>query len=606
MRNLKSVNLIWISLILSLLFVILPLFKPYVSGTADGLGHRFRLVSFYNSLKEGNIRPRWANEAALGYGAPIFLFNYPLPYYLGSLFLFLGFSVNQSGQILASASLFLSGFFMFLLGRKLYGNLAGLVAAIVYTYAPYHLQMTYLYDSWGEEVAFVFPPLIVYLILKLNSSLDSYLYQTQSSNLKAQNQNLKLKTFSFKLWLCTLHFALCTFVWFLFILSHNVSVLMFTPMILLLGFVMDFERPRLAASQGVALIKSFMLALTLSAFFWLPAAVLQNEMKYPLFLITEGGMRGSFFKSFSFQWETAFRVMKSGSTGYLDFTIGLPILLIIIAGSLHIIRSKIKDQRSKPSAKLKAFNFELDFALCTLIFALFSLYLTNYLSNWVWNMPPFTYILYPFRFLFVASFAGALLGGLVVKKNWLLAVAIIIFSIVQGRPYLNPYTDIYPFPDTYFYQNQTVTAAPMTKKNMLIKEFLPKYSNDDFLVKQEGENSKYKEAFFKNEKGKITVNYLGAEKLSLNVDTEKEDDLIINRLYFPNWEIRVNGVLRKANIDEAGRMMVAVPAGSHKIELQFGISGIEKWAYIISIAGTVILLFEALTKYRIRGILSRS
>ena len=40
---------------------ILPLFKPTVSGTADGLGHRFRLVSFYNSLKEGNWHPRWAS-----------------------------------------------------------------------------------------------------------------------------------------------------------------------------------------------------------------------------------------------------------------------------------------------------------------------------------------------------------------------------------------------------------------------------------------------------------------------------------------------------------------------------------------------------------------
>ncbi len=551
-------TVIWSLLFISLSLAILPLFKPYVSGTADGLGHRFRLVSFYKSLKEGNIRPRWANETALGYGAPIFLFNYPLPYYLGSLFLFLGFSVNQSGQILASTSLFLSGFFMFLLGRKLYGNLAGLVAAIVYTYAPYHLQMIYLYDSWGEMTAFVFPPLILYLSI-------------------GQNKQAR-------------YFVGLITAWFLFILSHNVSVLMFTPMILLLGFVMDFKRPRLAVLQGVALIKSFILALTLSAFFWLPAAVLQNEMKYPLFLITEGGMRGSFFKSFSFQWETAFRVMREGSAHFLDFTIGLPIVLIIIAGLLHIIGSKLK----------------AGFALCTLIFALFSLYLTNYLSNWVWNIPPFTYILYPFRFLFVTSFAGALLGGLVVKKNWLLAVAIIIFSIVQGRPYLNPYTDIYPFPDTYFYQNQTVTAAPMTMKNMLIKEFLPKYSNDDFLVKQEGENSKYKEAFFKNEKGQIRIDYSGAERLSINFDIEKDDELIINRFYFPNWEARVDGQIKKANIDEAGRMMVVVPAGSHKIELKFGISSIEKWAYIISTAGFVILLFEALTKYRIRSILSRS
>src|SRR3989338_7413494 len=101
-------TIIWGFLFISLSLAVLPIFKPYVAGTADGLGHRFRLVSFYKSLKEGNIRPRWASDAALGYGAPIFLFNYPLPYYLGSLFLFLGFSVNQAGQILEAVSLFLS------------------------------------------------------------------------------------------------------------------------------------------------------------------------------------------------------------------------------------------------------------------------------------------------------------------------------------------------------------------------------------------------------------------------------------------------------------------------------------------------------------------
>jgi len=536
--------IIWGFLLLNLLFVILPLFKPYISGTADGLGHRFRLVSFYNSLKEGNIRPRWAKEAALGYGAPTFLFNYPLPYYLGSLFLFLGFSVDQAGQILSALSLFLSGLFMFLLGRKLFGNWGGIVAAILYTYTPYHLQMTYLYDAWGEELAFVFPPLILYL--------------------------LKVKKNALLLTIC----------WFLFILSHNVSVLMFTPVLLLLGFVIGPNDPPAGGQPRLGLLglNAFLLAVVLSAFFWLPAVVLQNEMKYPMFLMTEGAIRGSFFKSFSFQTETAFRVIRDGITHYLDFTVGLPILLIGLIACLPARQGLIRLIRNSR----KSFDhWSASWRIGLLVLLSFSLYLTNYLSSWLWSIPPFTYILYPFRFLFVTSFAGALLGGVIAKRSKTFAVVIIILTLIQGKPYLNPYTDIFPFPNTYFYQKQTVTAAPGTKKNMLIAEFLPKLADMDFLVKSKGETVNQE---------KVKINYSGAERLSFDVKNEKEDELTINRFYFPNWKVYVDGRQAKINMDNVGRILVRLQPGTHSLKLIFAVSKIEQIANLISL-GAVIFLF---------------
>src|SRR3990167_9703376 len=79
--NLGILSVIILSFLL-LAIAVFPLFNSFHRGTADGLAHKFRLVSFMKSLGEGNIRPRWLADQALGFGSPIFLFNYLLPYYV--------------------------------------------------------------------------------------------------------------------------------------------------------------------------------------------------------------------------------------------------------------------------------------------------------------------------------------------------------------------------------------------------------------------------------------------------------------------------------------------------------------------------------------------
>jgi hypothetical protein len=651
---------------------ILPLFKPTVSGTADGLGHRFRLVSFYNSLKEGNWHPRWASEAALGYGAPTFLFNYPLPYYLASFFHSLGFTIDRSGQMLSATCLFLSGIFMFLAVGKLLerwgrlGEWGGLAASVVYTYAPYHLQMTYLYDSWGEEVAFVFPSLILYLTICLIGQIS-------------QIERI-------------IYMAVLTISWVLFILSHNVSALMFSPVLLFLSFVIlvseerahpgsqwdsghlpaDATHQALQAGARMTLlliINSFILAVVISSFFWLPAYVLQSEMKYPQFLGGEGAMRGSFFKSFSFQWETAFEVIKEGVTHYLDFTIGLPIIFVgvisffcillllefateCISITLRkiILRCKMiyggyifATFFGRPKDKSPKGNLLVFIGLLVLLFL--SLYLTTYHSNWLWNWPIiskyFSYILYPFRFLFVASFAGTLLTGLLVgniRERWAIwviggimtcyrscrlripntssnsrlyaalkhgeagvwdpslaspvtIIVVIILSIFQGLPYTKPYVDIFPFPNSYFFQRQTVSGAPGTHKNMLIQEFLPKEASLSFLEKEEGKSpSELIEIV--EEKGKIENIKSSSEELEASLDFSSPGMVRINRFSFPNWEMRLNGMLVTTEKDQEGRMFLTVPAGKYQLRAVFAISNIEKISILLSITGIILLVGE--------------
>lgn len=573
-------------LLLCLLPAVVPIFKPYVSGTADGLGHRFRLVSFYKSLNQGIMHPRWAGEAALGYGAPTFLYNYLLPYYLASLILKAGFSVNQSGQLLSAAALLLSGFIMYFLGNKLTGKkIAGLVASVVYVYAPYHLLMTYLYDAWGEMLAFIFPPLILCLFLCLIGQI---------------NQIRK-----------TLFFILLVLSWFLFILSHNVSAVMFAPILLFLAFVFGGFKIK----PFIMILNTFILGVIISAFFWLPAFVLQNEMKYPQFLAGESDMRGSFFKSFTTLINNATQVIRNGTASYSDFTVGWPILFIAVISLLvivYFIYRKVFTGKSNPERTGRKIsnllqNKEIIQMGGVLIIFLFSLYLVNYLSNWLWGFIYFHFTLYPFRFLFPATFLGSIMGAFLVSQFfyksldktgktkkilwWAGATAVIVFSVIQGMPYTKPYIDIFPFPDSYFFQRQTVTSAPGTRKNMLIKEFLPLWADESFLNEEEIKDRREEMVITEGE-GSVRVVELGSEKISAQIEAKDNITLTVNRFYFPNWKVYDRGVQTPIEQDNNGRILLSLDPGNHNLQLIFTVSGIEKIGYLISLLGLIILFWE--------------
>lgn len=553
-------------LLVLLLLAVVPVFKPYVSGTADGLGHRFRLVSFYTSLAEGNIRPRWSREAALGYGAPLFLFNYPLPYYLASLFLFLGFSVNTSGQLLSALSLLGGGIGMYVAGKKLTGNTwGGLVAAIVYTYAPYHLQMTYLYDAWGEILAFAFPPWILYFIIKV-------LNEDQKLNIKNQKHIAKSKNiFDISSVYFIFNFLFLILFWFLFILSHNVSAVMISPVLLVFGLLFTRLHPR----KFFIILNAFFLAVVISSFFWLPALLLAKDMRYLDFIRTEAVLRGAFFKPIIFQIATAVKVMREGVTHYADFTVGLPIFFLFLWSLKEIGKRK------------KGY-----FVAVLLVLLIMSLYFTQPTSNWIWNIPPFTFVLYPFRFLFLATFLGAALAGMVGGRHKAFAIILIVFALIQGKPYLAPYADIFPFPDSYFWQRQTFSVAPGTRKNMLIKEFLPKTANVAFLEEEEKTMEKRREGEIVKDRGSIKSIISRAEAAFFEIEAQEPTTLTLNRFYFPNWKGFIDGNETLLRVDQAGRMYVEIPQGMHTVQFVFGTSNVEKIANGISVIGVILLGLE--------------
>lgn len=199
-----------ILLLILILPAVWPLLQPGFFVTDDGDWMIIRLSAFHETLKTGQFPVRFLERLNHGLGYPVTNFLYPLPFYLGEAIHLLGFSFVDSVKILFGLSFVLGALFMYLF--------AGPVAALVYTYFPYRLFDVYKRGSLGEAVAFIFIPLIFYLI------------------------NKKQTVFA----------ALATAA---LITSHNSIAFIFLPIIFF------YSRS----------LKTVLLALLLSAWFWLPA-----------------------------------------------------------------------------------------------------------------------------------------------------------------------------------------------------------------------------------------------------------------------------------------------------------------------------------------------
>lgn len=552
-RNLRILIVIILSLLL-LLIAVFPLFAPTHRGTADGLAHKFRLVSFVNSLEEGNLRPRWLADPALGFGSPIFLFNYLFPYYAIALIKLTGLDIRSSVNIYEGLTVVTSFLFMFLLVKELWGKAAGLTAAVVYTYAPYHLLTIYLYEGWGEMTAFVFPPLILFSVLRL------------------RNNPVKC-------------FALLTFTFLLFILSHNVSVLIYTPILLLLGILLVKGKKQLVFLFG----SSFVTGALISAFFALPAVLLNHLTAYPALIEKENVMRGSYFKLILTQWQIALETIQKGQAGYYDFTIGLPLFLLLITFPLLVF---LKRKRFRKDLLLIVFLY--------LIF-IFFIFLSAPASRLLWQaIYPLRYVVYPFRFLHPATFLGAILIGFLSGKKIWAGVLLIILSVISGFAYTKPKVEIFPFDDQYFSQVQTISSAPGTLKNMAAGEFLPKTADTDFIKKVEKSYFQTKAIppkFQFSGSANIVNQQINTEKMSLTYTSEDNNVLIVNSFYFPNWSAFIDGKKTVIEPDKEGRINLRAPKGSHRADFVFGYLETEKAANIISLAGLTLFGGQLLWMY---------
>ena len=239
----------WIAWLLALLVSLpacLPLAQPGFFVSDDGLFHLYRVAALGDALSQGLLYPRWFSEFGFGYGQPVLHFYSPLSYYLAALFLPLG--ALTATKIAFALGFILPALTMFAFARRWWGDAGGLLAAVVYTFFPYHLADGLLRGALAEHLAFLWPPLIFLTLLP-----------GETGPVTPRGQA----------WRWAAH----ALAWAGLILTHHLSALMLAPR--WAGAVICLAGRRRILSAAA----SFSAALGLSAFYWLPVLAEAGAVK---------------------------------------------------------------------------------------------------------------------------------------------------------------------------------------------------------------------------------------------------------------------------------------------------------------------------------------
>lgn len=529
---------IFVLLIISIL-PLLDLLRPGLPVTHDGQDHVARIANFYQSLNEGNVVPRWAANLNWGYGHPILMFLYPLPSYVASAFHFIGFSLVDSTKLVFAISFIASILTMFLWISEVWSVPAGVVAALLYGFAPYRFVDLYVRGAIGEHVAVAFMPIVMYGLFLFSKSKRPFF---GGSILALSVAGL--------------------------ILSHNAVSLMFLPVILFyVSYLLFFEtkdKKDFILQTTFYLLVGFMI----SAFFWMPAFF---EGKYTLRdIVTKGDFSDRFVPLFWFVYS------PWNYGGGNDFSKSLGIVQWLVISSSFIVFWKSKSNKIRW------------FITGNLLILFISLFLMTSWSAEIWRKVSLLQkFQFPWRLLTISIFSSSLLGAVIsldVPKRFLIKAVIIFvifilvttFSMWRSQAYSAKSEDFY----TSIYNGTTDTGESSPIWSVRFMEKRPaapaEVIEGDATIISEGRST---------------------TKHRYSIEAKVKTRIVENTLYFPGWEVLVDG--KKVDIEfqdpgYRGLMTFNVELGKHTIVVLFKDTKLRMFANQISIAGLVLLIGSAI------------
>jgi 6-pyruvoyl-tetrahydropterin synthase related domain len=174
---------VWAAILVVLLAlpVLWPLFRPGFFVSDDGRFHVYRVAALAQAWQEGVLHPRLFPDFAFGYGQAVLNFYAPLSYWPAALYATLGIGPVVGVKLTIALAFVLSALAAYGYANYLWGPAGGVLAAVAYTYFPYHLADVYLRGAMPEHFAFIWPPLILWAYtaaFKKEKPLTPFLWST--------------------------------------------------------------------------------------------------------------------------------------------------------------------------------------------------------------------------------------------------------------------------------------------------------------------------------------------------------------------------------------------------------------------------------------------
>lgn len=541
------------------IFAWAPLLGPtYFLEAHDAPHSIFFLTDFHQAIRDGALYPRWGTDFALGYGYPLFILYSPLAFYVAELFHLLGASLTASVKATYALAFILSGLSMYAFAKRILGERAGLFAALVYIYVPYHLVDVYVRSAFAEFCAFAFFPLVLLFFYELS--------ETRKGR----------------------YLALFALTYAGLILTHAPTAFVFTPF---LGAYMLYRllaqgkgdgRPyafgilrerllRLSALTGVAIL----LALALSAIFLLPMLAEKG------YVVQEQWTRGSYDYAKHFAY---FSQLFSPFWGYGYAGEGLTDEMPLQLGAVATLMAMVGIVFSRPS-KGRGHTFFFAGAALVLIAAM------TPLGGPLWSALPLAALIqFPWRLLSIVAFILSFLAGTAVlaldeeNEGWHPALAVLLLVVIlAGYDYSTPqHTKVSPRAEEpvaiidfeTFHPPDRVGMTIWTKEQPQDSPLVPQYLAGEPLVK----------AHPLTEGARVEMVRHGGASEEIKVTSSQEAEVEFYTYYFPGWRAYVDE--RETSIyptEPYGLIALRVPAGEHRVRLCFEDTPVRKAGALISL-----------------------
>jgi uncharacterized membrane protein len=555
---------VWLVLAFSL-FAVLPLAGPgYFLHAHDGPHTLFFLTEFDAALRDGVWYPGWATDQALGFGYPTFVFYPPLAYCVAE-----GFHLLGAGKVAAvkwtwALATFGAGLAMYAYGRWVLGRARGLVAAMVYVYAPYHLVDIYVRAALAEYCAFVWMPLTLLTFHRLVERVTP------------GRIGLAGLTFG-ALWL-----------------THNVTGLAFTPLLaayVLYRVLAESRSLREGLARALAALGGALLGLGVAA------ALLLPNLLERVYINQEQWVRAGYdyaqhfvypFQLFSGFW--GYAPASPGPGDGMSFQLGAVALVLAAAATVGAWRRPFRER-----------SLILFYAAASVVVILLMLSALRFL----WEAVAIAQLVqFPWRLLALTTVTLAVLGGLALasrtRQGDPLPIAhcfLVVLVVLLG-------SFAYTLPET--------VPVPETAEGPLLSlEFEQKYpdmvgmtawsrqmptADTSPLVAQYQAGGPLVTAEVLAPGASLEMIRAAGASDELWVRSPNGTPLRFYTYYYPGWRVLMDGqrlpneALRPEGI--YGLLTVDVPAGEHRVLLRWGDTPLRRAAKALTVvcAATAVFL----------------
>lgn len=512
--------------------------------------HVGRVSELRRALEAGQFPAIWMQNFGYGYGMPLFLFYGPLPFYVGVIATWLGWSYIGAMKLLFGLSgvLAFAGIIHWYSRR---GWSVALPAALVLLAFPYRALDIYVRGALNEVMAIGILPWVLVGALAVSRSRRLGIALTAASVAAL-------------------------------LLTHNLTALIGLPLLGGLGaiWLALFTKERLW--NILAYFGGSILGAVMALFYVIPSLLEQSSTAISAILSGYFDYRLHFLyirQLFTENWQY-------GGSGFgpddgMSFHLGVPTLVAVMGAGIVILhslwrnRAVIREKGIKISTKIQSlFPAKTLWTISLLLAWALSVFMTLSHSQPVWDaIELLQKVQFSWRFLAVTGVLSALLvGDLLLNtsgklKRWALSSVFVILALSQGQfhraeRYIESPTGLYYSDEQKIRENLSETLPDFIPAGL--NQSLPPVAPENRIVlsgmELEAETNLPHKLLF------TVQNEISTETAS---ESAQPNQITWNIADFPGWNYSVNGIQVQPEITEDGLATLIATEPVESIGAQF-------------------------------------